>query len=87
MEVLEERNQRYVMNNKLELAEKLEEIDGDSLTALLRSGAKASIVQVVEAELAAYQHEVYSWKTAVVRNGYLPERIYQSAQYRLELEM
>ena len=70
------------MNNKLELAENLEKIDGDSLTALLRSGAKASIVQEVEAELAAYQHEVCSWKTSCCSQW-----LFTRVQYRLELEM
>ncbi len=51
----------------------------DSLTELLRNGAQRLIQQAVEAELAellerhAGERDAHG-RTAVVRNGYLPER-------------
>ena len=79
-------------NNKLELVEIPEEITGDALTALLRSGAKALIAQAVEAELAAilmsYQHEkLADGRQAVVRNGYLPERTIQTGVGDVEIKV
>lgn len=52
---------------------------GDSLTELLRRGARGLIEQAVEAELQALLEQYanvtdLSGRQAVVRNGYLPER-------------
>lgn len=51
----------------------------DSLTELLRTGAKQLLEQAVEAELAGFMEQfsgkkLSDGKTAVVRNGYQPER-------------
>lgn len=51
----------------------------DSLSELLRSGAKRLLAQAVEAEVSAYLAERGGLKDAagravIVRNGYLPER-------------
>ena len=58
------------------------EVFADSLTELLRTGARDLIQQAVEAELSEFM-EQYSGRrqpdghAAVVRNGYLPERAIQ----------
>ena len=55
----------------------------DSLTELLRNGARDLIRQAVEAELGAMLSEYENLKLingrqAIVRNGYLPERTIQT---------
>ena len=55
----------------------------DSLTELLRTGAKQLLEQAVEAELAGFMEQfsgkkLSDGKTAVVRNGYQPERNIQT---------
>src|SRR5216684_1145148 len=55
------------------------EVDGDSLTALLREGARQLLQTAIEAELeellAAHRDTGNApGRCAVVRNGYLPER-------------
>lgn len=58
-------------------------VGADTLTALLRAGAKELIAQAVEAELETLltKHEGFvlaDGRRAVVRNGYLPERKIQT---------
>lgn len=69
--------------NKLELVKTPEEIgEKDSLTELLRVGAKALISQAVEAELeemlSSHTDKLEDGRRSVVRNGYLPSRTIQT---------
>ncbi len=69
--------------NKLELVKTPEEIgEKDSLTELLRVGAKALISQAVEAELEemllSHTDKLEDGRRSVVRNGYLPSRTIQT---------
>ena len=55
----------------------------DALTELLRTGAQDLIAQAVEAELSGYMAQFAQMRTeaghaAVVRNGYHPERPFQT---------
>jgi len=55
----------------------------DPLTAVLRSGARKLLMQAIEAEvsdhLAVYKNDhIEDGRKAVVRNGYLPERVIQT---------
>ena len=61
----------------------LDDSNTDVLTALLRNGARQLITQAVEAELAVLLEEHSSRRLpdglkALVRNGYLPERMVQT---------
>jgi putative transposase len=65
--------------NKLELVKTPEEVgEKDSLTELLRIGAKSLIAQAVEAELdemlSSHSDKLEDARRSVVRNGYLPSR-------------
>ena len=69
--------------NKIELVETPEEIrEKDSLTELLRIGAKKLISQAVEAELeemlSSHSDKLEDGRRSVVRNGYLPSRSIQT---------
>jgi transposase-like protein len=74
----------YVMNkNKVIAFKKPEDISGDPLTELLRTGAQRLIADAVEAELQILlgQHSALrngQGHQQVVRNGYLPEREIQT---------
>lgn len=74
----------YVMSkNKVIAFKKPEEISGDPLTELLRTGAQRLIADAVEAELQVLlgQHTALrngQGHLQVVRNGYLPEREIQT---------
>jgi len=64
--------------NKLELVKTPEEVgEKDSLTELLRIGAKTLISQAVEAELedmlSSHSDKLEDGRRSVVRNGYLPD--------------
>lgn len=64
-------------NNVIKLAQPGTFID--SLTEILRSGARALLTQAVEAEVADFLHRHCDLKTdtgrrRVVRHGHLPER-------------
>lgn len=67
--------------NLIEFASR--ESNADPLTELLRQGARQLIQQAVEAELATFltgfeQRKLSDGRTAVVRNGYQPERQIQT---------
>ena len=67
--------------NLIEFASR--ESNADPLTELLRQGARQLIQQPVEAELATFltgfeQRKLSDGRTAVVRNGYQPERQIQT---------
>lgn len=69
--------------NKLELVKTAEiEATKDTLTELLRNGAKKLISQAVEAELnemlSMYPEKLEDGRKSVVRNGYLPSRTIQT---------
>lgn len=69
--------------NKLEVVKTPAEIgEKDSLTELLRVGAKALISQAVEAELeemlSSHTNKLEDGRRSVVRNGYLPSRTIQT---------
>jgi len=69
--------------NKLELVKTPEiEATKDTLTELLRNGAKKLISQAVEAELnemlSMYPEKLEDGRKSVVRNGYLPSRTIQT---------
>ena len=69
--------------NKLKLVKTPEELEEkDSLTELLRIGAKKLISQAVEAELeemlSLHTDKLEDGKRTVVRNGYLPSRTIQT---------
>jgi transposase-like protein len=60
-----------------------EEAGFDLLTDILRKGAKKLLAQAIEAEISEYlsrysNERLADGKQAVVRNGYLPERIVQT---------
>ena len=64
-------------SNLIEFASR--ESNADPLTELLRQGARQLIQQAVEAELATFltgfkQRKLSDGRTAIVRNGYQPER-------------
>lgn len=64
----------------------------DALTALVRQGARQIIAQAVEAELAEFLSQYRSLKddqgrTAVVRNGYLPERTIITGVGEVEIQV
>ena len=69
--------------NKLELVKTPAEIgEKDSLTELLRAGARSLISQAVEAELeemlSLHTDKLEDGRRSVVRNGYLPSRTIQT---------
>lgn len=69
--------------NKIIALKKPEEICGDPLTELLRSGARQLITDAVEVELQELLNQYAAFKNQqgcqqVVRNGYLPEREIQT---------
>jgi transposase-like protein len=64
----------------------------DALTALVRQGAKQIIAQAVEAELVEFLGQYRGLKddqgrTAVVRNGYLPERTITTGVGEVEIQV
>lgn len=64
----------------------------DALTALVRQGARQIIAQAVEAELVEFLGQYRSLKddpgrTAVVRNGYLPERTITTGVGEVEIQV
>ena len=64
----------------------------DTLTELLRSGARELIVQAVEAGLQVLleqhaEHRLPDGRKAVVRNGYLPERTVQTGIGDVEVKV
>lgn len=64
----------------------------DALTTLVRQGARQIIAQAVEAELveflSQYQHlKDAQGRTAVVRNGYLPERTITTGVGEVEIQV
>ena len=69
-------------NNNVQTLPQPDESVDDPLTSLLRQGARQLIAQAVEAELQAYlgQHNspMQDGKSAIIRNGYLPERDIQT---------
>lgn len=69
-------------NNNVQTLRQPDESADDPLTSLLRQGARQLIAQAVEAELQAYleQHNspMQDGKSALIRNGYLPERNIQT---------
>ena len=78
--------------NKLELVKTPEEVgEKDSLTELLRIGAKALISQAVEAELedmlSSHSDKLEDGRRSVVRNGYLPSRSIQTGIGEVEIKV
>ena len=78
--------------NKLELVKTPEELgEKDSLTELLRIGAKALISQAVEAELedmlSSHSDKLEDGRRSVVRNGYLPSRSIQTGIGKVEIKV
>jgi putative transposase len=78
--------------NKLELVKTPEEKVGkDSLTELLRIGAKKLISQAVEAELeemlSSHLDTLEDGRRVVVRNGYLPSRTIQTGIGEVEIKV
>ena len=76
--------------NKLELVKTPEELgEKDSLTELLRIGAKALISQAVEAELedmlSSHSDKLEDGRRSVVRTGYLPSRSIQTGIGKVEI--
>ena len=71
------------MSNRTNKSDKTPAPVSDPLTELLRQGAKALISQAVEEELALLlsshsNHRLGDGRLAMVRNGYLPERVIQT---------
>ncbi len=78
--------------SKLELVKTPVEIEEtDSLTELLRIGAKALISKAVEAELAEmlslHTDKLEDGRKTVVRNGYLPSRTIQTGIGEVEIKV
>ncbi|EOA8958792.1 transposase [Vibrio harveyi] len=63
----------------------------DPLTELIRQGARDLIAQAVEAELqqllVQHQNTMIDGKQAIVRNGFLPERILQTGVGNVEVQI